>query len=109
MEKMSTVAAIETRKKLYDIILGALEKEGMTNQPIKGGSLVALTGDEEGYFVKVSVSVCDPSKVDGYIADYADQQAANAERARAAAARADEKAQKAAERAAKKAEKNKEN
>lgn len=106
MEKMGTIAAIETRKHLYEIILGALENEGMTNQPIKGGSLIALTGDEAGYFAKVSVSVCDPSKVDGYIDEYAEQQEKNAVRAQEAAARAEEKARKAAERAAKKAEKN---
>lgn len=105
MEKMGTVAAIETRKKLYDIILGALEAEGMTNQPIKGGSLVSLAGDDEGYFAKVSVSICDPSKIDTYIDAYAEQQAKNAVRAQEAAARAEEKARKAAERAEKKAKK----
>lgn len=106
MEKMGTVAAIETRKKLYDIVLSALEAEGMTNQPIKGGSLVALTGDAEGYFAKVSISICDSDKVDTYINAYAEQQAKNAVRAQEAAARAEEKARKAAERAEKKAKKN---
>lgn len=105
MEKMSTVQAIETRKELYEIVLGALEKEGITNQPVKGGSLIALTGDNAGYYAKVSISICDPSKVDGYIEEYADQQAKNAVRAQEAAARAEEKARKAAERAEKKAKK----
>ena len=100
IEKMSTVEAIEVRKTLYSIATEALNMAGVETQPVKGGSLITLN---DGHFAKLAISVCDPSKVDGYIAEYAEQQAKNAQRAAEAAAKAEEKARKAAERAAKRA------
>lgn len=101
IEKMSTVEAIETRKTLYAISTEALNMAGYETQPVKGGSLINLGN---GHYAKLAISVCDPSKVDGYITEYAEQQAKNAQRAAEAAAKAEEKARKAAERAAKRAD-----
>lgn len=101
LEKMNVKEAAEVRANLYDTVLTELDARGMSNQPVKGGALVDLG---TGYFAKVSIAICDPAKVDGYIQEYAEQQAKNAERAAERAAKAEEKARKAAERAAKKAE-----
>ena len=102
LEKMATAAAVETRANLYNIAISAFEKNGISAAPIKGGSLLDLGN---GYHAKLTISICDPTKVGSYVEAYAEQQAKNAERAAAAAEKAEEKARKAEERAAKKAAK----
>lgn len=98
IEKMTTIEQAEARANLYRLATDAFESAGFATQPIKGGRLIGL-GD--GHYAKVSISICDPDKVDNAIQAYADQMRVNAAWAAERAARAEEKARKAAERAAK--------
>ena len=101
MEKMNVKDQASTRANLYMMVSEVLEQNGMATQPIKGGRLIDLGN---GYFGKISISVCDPEKVDAYVEAYAEQMQVNAERAAARAEKEAEKARKAAERASKKSE-----
>lgn len=100
--KRNIAAEAELRASIYNKLLAVMTDEGYTYEPIKGGSLVTI---DENTHIKISVSICDESKVPTYIEEYAEQQMKNAIRAQEAAARAEEKARKAAERAEKKAKK----
>lgn len=102
MEKMAVKDQATTRANVYGLVTEILEQNGMPTQPIKGGRLIDLGN---GYFGKISVSVCDPSKVDEYVQAYAEQMQVNAERAQARAEKEAEKARKAEERATKRASK----
>lgn len=102
MEKMATKTQVETRANLYQTVLDALALNGITNEPIKGGSLLDLGN---GYHAKLTISVCDPEKVQKYLDEYAEQQSKNATRAAEKAAKDAEKARKASEKAAEKASK----
>ena len=102
MEKMNVANQVVVRREFYDAITETMWGKGYTTEPIKGGILVNLP---DGYCVKVSVSVCDPEKVDGWRQEYAEQMEKNAARAAARAEKEREKAEKARERAEKKAKK----
>ena len=104
MEKMSMAKQAETRATLYEKALSSLAVAGYKTETIKGGSLIDL-GD--GYFAKLSISICDPTKFDleQTRADYQESVAKAAERAEVKAQKMREKAEKAAAKAAKLAEK----
>lgn len=101
IEKMPVKAQTEVRANLYRLATDVLESNGYPTQPIKGGRLIDLG---EGYYGKISISICDPDKVDDAIQAYAAQMKVNAARAAERAKKEEEKAKKAAERAAKRAE-----
>lgn len=104
MEKLTVKESAEIRAGLYDVTLGALDNAGFPTETIKGGALIHLAN---GYFAKISISVCDASKFDleATRAEYQAQLEARAEAAAKAAAKVAEKEAKAAERAAKAAAK----
>lgn len=99
LAKMDTISAAAFRANIYDIIAKALEENGMTTEPIKGGRLIDLGN---GYYGKIAVSICDPAKIGTWREEYAEQLRKKAERAQAHADKEAEKARKAAEKAAKK-------
>ena len=80
MDKMNVKQAPEVRATLYSLTCAALSQNGMPTESIKGGALIDL-GD--GYFAKMSISICDASKfnVEDARADY-QEQIANREIAR---------------------------
>ena len=104
MEKMSMAKQAETRAILYEKALSSLATAGYQTETIKGGALISL-GD--GYYAKMSISICDATKFDleQTRAEYQEAMAKAAERAEAKAKKAREKAEKAAAKAAKEAEK----
>ena len=97
-EKRDVKGEAVLRGELYKIVLDALEANGCSSTPIKGGSLVSINDRH----AKVSISIVNEDKIDQYLEDYSTQQAKNAEKAAARAVKAEEKARRAAERAAKK-------
>lgn len=99
MEKLSVKEATATRVELYGIATAALDAQGFVTEPIKGGSLVDLGN---GYFAKLTISVCDASKldVDALRAEYTEAVEKRAAKAVEAQAKAAVKAAKAAEREA---------
>lgn len=104
MEKMSMAKSAEVRATLYEKALNSLAVAGYNTETIKGGALIDL-GD--GYYAKMSISICDATKFDleATRAEYQEAMAKAAERAEAKATKAREKAEKAAAKAAKAAEK----
>ena len=104
MEKLTVKESAEIRASLYDTTLTALNEAGYATETFKGGALIHLPN---GYFAKVSISICDASKFDieATRAEYQAQLEARAEAAAKAAAKAAEKEAKAAEKAAKEAAK----
>lgn len=103
MEKMSTATQVETRSTIYAIIANALDQAGYSSEAIKGGRLIDLG---EGYFGKVSFSVCDATKfsLEKTREEYALSVEKAAERAEKSRAKAEEKAAKEAKKAEEKAE-----
>ena len=99
--KLTVKESAEIRANLYNIALNAFAENGITNQPITGGALIALA---DGHYAKVSISICDDDKVESYIAKYAEQQIKSAQRAAERASKAEEKANKAIERLKKEGE-----
>lgn len=99
MEKMNVAQQVSTRKALYELLVNALNDNLLYTEPIKGGILIDLNN---GYYAKAAISICDPDKVDGWRAEYAEQMEKNARNAAARAEREREKAEKAKARAAKK-------
>lgn len=104
MEKMGTKLQAETRANLYEVALKGVANAGFETETIKGGALIHLP---DGYFAKMTVTICDATKfdLDATREEYQAKLAADAERAAKAMAAAEEKARKAEEKAAKAAAK----
>lgn len=98
MEKMNVTQQVNTRKTLYELLVNALNNNFLYTEPVKGGILINLGN---GYYAKAAISICDPDKVDGWRAEYAEQMEKNAQKAAARAEREREKAEKAKARAKK--------
>lgn len=95
MEKLTVKESAEIRSNLYEIALSSLDENGFATETIKGGALIHLPN---GYFAKISISVCDATKFDleETRAEYQAQLEARAEATAKAAAKAAEKEAKAA-------------
>ena len=95
MEKLTVKESAEIRSNLYEVTLSALDESGFVTETIKGGALIHLPN---GYFAKISISVCDATKFDleETRAEYQAQLEARAEATAKAAAKAAEKEAKAA-------------
>lgn len=91
MEKMTTKNAAVVRENLYEICMRAFDEYGYAVENIKGGKLINFG---EG-FAKVSISICDPEKVDKWREEYNEQQEKNLERATKKAQKEFEKKAKA--------------
>lgn len=69
---MNVKQATETRASLYGIACNALNQNGMPTESIRGGALIDLGN---GYFAKMSISICDATKfsAEDARADYQEQ------------------------------------
>lgn len=95
MEKMNVKAQTEVRSTLYGEAIKGINELGYETETIKGGTLIHLP---DGYFAKMTISVCDATKFDleKTRSEYQTALEARAARAEAAAKKAREKVEKEA-------------
>lgn len=103
MEKMNVKTQAEARANLYEIALKGVANANFETETIADGALIHLP---EGYFAKMTITICDATKFDleATREKYQEKLTNAAERAAKAAAKAEEKSKKALAKAQKDAE-----
>lgn len=100
--KVAKQAAV--RSELYSLVGTTIEGHGFVTETVSDGMLIHLN---DGYYAKLKISLCDPTKfnIEDAREAYAQKMAEAAVRAEKARQKAEEKERKAKDKAVKAAEK----